>query len=115
MSAPDQRPSLAHANAAEFHAQRRLVERYGIAVEHAIETYFDHLAHILAGDAETRGWWSDGTQLVLLCAEQDYWIIFNPHLMRIVTYLPKHPGNARLSGHLRATTKRLLHLKRKRS
>jgi hypothetical protein len=115
MPEPASRPSLAHASAAEHHAQRRLVERYHIDPASAADVYFDHLAHILAGDCDVRGWWTDGTQLVLLDADQAYWIVFNPLLMRIVTYLPYHPGNVRLIGHLRATTKRLLHLKRKTS
>ena len=83
---------------------RRLEERYGVPREKSFDLYFEHLAHILAGEGDVRAWWSHGAQLILLPMEdKDYWVIYRPDMSRIVTYLPLHPRLPKLRGMLRTS------------
>lgn len=83
------RQGLTHEKAAEIHAYRRLAERYNLPLESAKSKMFQHLVLILAGDVIVQGRWPrDGKELIMIPVEIDYFVIWDPSINRIVTYLP---------------------------
>lgn len=83
--------SLSHEHAADIHARRRLVKRYGMEpTPDALET---HLAIILAGESKKLHRQPDRKEIHrLACDGEIFVVVFNPAIRRIVTYLPKNWG-----------------------
>lgn len=88
-----------HERAVEVHATKRLRERYAVPYRDASRMMFEHLALALAGEGEVRAeWHGDGRQLIRLVTDREYWILFDPNLNRIVTYLTADRRLRRLLG-----------------
>lgn len=97
---------LTHQQAAEAHAARRLADRYNLSIKAARAHMIDHLVAILAGNVLVQGYWPrDGKQLIHIPAEIDYFVIWDPAISRIVTYLPDNLVVRRSRGKLKGLIK----------
>lgn len=91
-----------HEEGAEIHACIRMHQRYGVPMEMTAEIMLEHLAMILAGETLRCKTQLDpkhyGTEVhKILYRQQRFFAIYDPSIMRIVTYLPNNANTRRLA------------------